>query len=59
MQWEALLDFLRDGSIDPNVKGYLMGWLKNMKPAVYDRVMEELDKQKAKAVEGPVDKGVK
>jgi hypothetical protein len=59
MQWVALLDFLRDGGIDPNVKGYLMEWLKNMKPAVYNRVMEELEKQKARAAEGPVDKGAK
>jgi len=59
MQWVALLDFLRDGGVDPNIKGYLMGWLKNMKPQVYDRVMEELDKQKAGAEEGPIDKGAK
>ena len=42
MKYEALLQFVADDSINPNIKGMLLGRIELEQPALYDRIMKEL-----------------
>lgn len=47
MKYEAIMDFLADQALNPNIKGMLMSRISLEQPALYDRIVKEIERQRA------------
>jgi hypothetical protein len=58
MRWLALQNFMGDPSVDPNIKDFLLQRLQTDDPALFERVIAELEKQRKARSESAPQKSV-